>query len=288
MVAGTVQDVQVVASRAARRLDARNRVLPDFLIIGTQKGGTTSLKKALADHPGAPALRHVGEIGYFDKHYDRGEAWYRSHFPTRRHLDRLAVELGYRPMVGEKTPRYLGRAEVAERVGRDLPDARVVALLRHPIHRAVSHYDMAVAKGSEPNGLLPAFADDLARLDRTLPGVEPPDQRAPRSGFHYLTRGCYADQLEHWWRALGEDRVLVLRSEDFDRAPVATVAQVCRFLDLPELPDLGERRFNVRAGGGRDRERLPGEVWDVLVDVFAEPNRRLRERTGIGWDDWRT
>lgn len=269
-----------------RRATASWRDLPDYLIIGAQKGGSTSLKKALEALPGVLALSGVGEPGYFSMNYWRGQRWYRAHFPTRFYRRRRVRQLGFVPLCGEKSPTYLNDAYAPERVRRDLPDARVVALLRHPIHRALSHYAMAVQKGLEPNSLLDAFADDWGMTPDApatgIPGATPIGRHAPRSGFRYLRRGRYSGALERWYRCLAAEQILVIRSEDFDADPHAVLACVCSFLSLPEPASEAPRRFNVRAV----KDEVQPELWQALLRYYEEPNRRLMELTGIGWDDW--
>src|SRR5689334_15880743 len=116
---------------------ARWRVTPDFLVIGAKRGGTTTLFKALRGHPDVepifPALERMKSPHYFDLEYHRGEAWYRSHFATRRRLDRLAAERGVRPVTGEASPYYLFHPHAAERIAADVPDVKLVLLLRDPV-----------------------------------------------------------------------------------------------------------------------------------------------------------
>ena len=115
---------------AVRYLTADLRPLPDFIILGTQRGGTTSLYTWLASHPDvAPASRK--EVHYFDDHYGKGMRWYRAHFPIR-HAGRIT---------GESCPSLIYHALAPARVARDLPDTtKFVVLLREPAERSVSQY----------------------------------------------------------------------------------------------------------------------------------------------------
>src|SRR5215208_8528317 len=117
---------------------AKLRPLPDFLILGAQKAGTTALYAYLRWHPQitGPSFK---EVSFFDRHYARGERWYRAHLPMRRSS-----------IVGEASPSYLFHPLAPERVAQMLPNARLVALLRNPVDRAFSHYQHEVALGREP------------------------------------------------------------------------------------------------------------------------------------------
>ena len=145
---GKVPPQVKAAGRAAVRryalATAGRRVLPDFLIAGAKRGGTTSLWKWLQQHPGVlpmfPAVQQIKSPHFFDIHWTRGERWYRSHFPTRAAVDRAAGRLGYRPVVGEASPYYMFHPFAPERVAATAPDAKVIMLLRDPVDRAYSNF----------------------------------------------------------------------------------------------------------------------------------------------------
>ena len=170
---------------------ARLRPLPDFLIVGAQKAGTTALYAYLRRHPSitGPSWK---EVSYFDRHYLRGPAWYRGNFPLRSRGR----------IVGEASPSYLFHPDAAERAAALVPGARVIALVRDPVERAHSHYQHEVALGREP---LP-FEEALEREEERLAG-ELERMRADAGYFShawwnytYLARGRYAEQLERWRR----------------------------------------------------------------------------------------
>jgi Sulfotransferase domain len=141
------------------RVTAPVRPLPDFLILGAQKAGTTALYAYLRRHPAitGPSWK---EVSYFDRHYARGEAWYRGNFPNRlRARDKL---------VGEASPSYLFHPLGPERARALVPEARLVALVRNPIDRALSHYHHEVALGRERL----SFEEALEAEERRLLGED--------------------------------------------------------------------------------------------------------------------
>ena len=175
---------------ALRRINAGRRPLPGFVILGAQKAGTTSLHEYLCEHPLASSST-VKEVHYFDLAYERGPAWYRAHFQIPRRADEIA---------GEASPYYLFHPLVPARVARDLPEARLIVLLRNPIERAYSHHNHERALGFEKLGFVEAIECEPERLrgeEERLAG-----ERGYRSFAHqhhgYLARGRYADQLERW------------------------------------------------------------------------------------------
>ena len=119
------------------------RPLPDTLIVGTMRGGTTSLFTYLSEHP-LVARGAVKEVKYFwpEASYARGPGWYRAHFPTRVALSARAARGGGRPRVLDARPAYLYRTVSHARIAALLPGARLIALLRDPVARAHSHFGL--------------------------------------------------------------------------------------------------------------------------------------------------
>jgi hypothetical protein len=253
------------------RATARWRPLPDFLVIGAQKAGTTALYAYLRWHPGitGPSWK---EVSFFDRHWWRGEAWYRGQFPMRR---------GGR-LVGEASPSYLFHPLAPARVRELVPDVRLVALLRDPVDRAYSHYQHEVALGREPL----SFEDGLAAEKQRTRGETERILADPRAfsrawwDHTYVARGRYAEQLERWLAAFPREQLLVVRTEDLGERPAETYASILAFLgaarhELEGYPRVFERAY----------EPMRPETRSTLAATFAEPNRRLEELLGrdLGW-----
>jgi hypothetical protein len=255
------------------RATASARPLPDFLIIGAQKAGTTALYAYLRRHPAitGPSWK---EVSYFDRHYGRGEAWYRGNFPNRvRARGKL---------VGEASPSYIFHPLGPERVKALVPEARLVALVRNPVDRALSHYHHEVALGREP---LP-FEDALDAEEKRLRGEEErlaadPSYFSRAWWSHaYKSRGRYAEQLERWLVVFPREQLLILPSEDLGGEPERTHARVLDFLGaaphrLDAYPRVYERQY----------EAMTPETRERLAAEFEAPNRRLYELLGrdLGW-----
>src|SRR5687768_5235794 len=125
-------------------------MLPSFLISGGQRCGTTSLYRALAEHPAViKAVLHKG-VHYFDVGYEHGMRWYRGHFPLRRHAERVGDEFGVVAQTFESSPYYMYHPHAVTRIARDLPGVKLVVLTRDPVERAYSQHAHEVARGFEP------------------------------------------------------------------------------------------------------------------------------------------
>jgi hypothetical protein len=274
------------ASRAsgARRATSALRVLPSYVVLGTQRGGTSSLHRYLSQHP-AIMQALPKEVHYFDRNYDRGAGWYRSHFPTSIAVAVVERRTGVRPAVGETTPGYLFHPRAPQRVVQLLPNAKFIILLRNPVDRAYSSYWHRVAQGHEE---LPTFEDALQAEGHRLDGelermVESADYNSEnRRLFSYVTRGLYAEQLERWLAYFPRDRFLIERSESLFEDPAAVIRRICVFLGLPEWSPGSFKPFNALASG-----RIDPSTRAHLVDYFKPHNQRLHDLLGrdLGWDE---
>jgi Sulfotransferase domain len=285
----TVDGATRLARRAARwsaqayaRPTAGLRLLPDYLIIGAQRAGTTSLHRYLVQHPGVRTMLRTKGVHFFDTNYGRGMAWYASRFPTKLYAWYVARRHGIELRTGEASPYYLFHPHVPHRVAEHLPRVRLIALLRDPVQRAYSHYQHEVARGFETLSFEDAIEAEPARLagetDRML--AEPLYNSFHHQHHSYLARGGYADQLAAWRSLFGDGQLLVLSSERFFREPERTFRRVLDFLGLPAFtPDAYEQH------NAHDYRQMGAEVRERLVEHYREPNRRLYESLGedFGW-----
>lgn len=274
--AGTMPRVGHTSTRLRRRArlaTAGARRLPDFLVIGAQRAGSTSLFAQLCGHPGIAPPSHK-EIHYFDNHSFRSLRWYRSHFPS--------VTAARGKLTGEASPYYLFHPAVPARVAGALPEVRLVVLLRDPVARAHSHYQLSVRDGHEPLGFEEALRAEPERLaseeGRLLA------DGAYRSHAHrhqsYVARGLYAEQLRRWHEHVAPERLLVVSSEELFADPGRVTGAVLEFLGLdagqvPPLPVRNQRPYPPMSDAARG----------LLEARFEAPNRELSELLGrdLGW-----
>ncbi len=254
----------------------RKGALPDFVVIGAQKAGTTALHDYLSQHPAVATGRHK-EIQYFTLYAERPLSWYRSHFPTRAEVQRQPGIDGAPVRVGEASPYYLFHPAAPRRVRAALPEARFIVLLRDPVDRAHSHYNHEVSRGHEDLGFEAALASEPRRLDGEAErlGADPAAVSWAHVHFSYFARGCYAEQLERWFACYERERFLILFSDDFFADPASTTVRVQEFLDLDARPPRDVAPVNARSYAGLD-----DSVRAQLASRYEEPDRRLAELLG--------
>ena len=264
----------------ARGLYARTtaplRARPNFLVIGAQKSGTTSLHRFLDEHPAVLCARPK-EVHYFNINFFQRPSWYLLHFPFRAQASAVRRRAGVEPAVGEMTPCYLFHPQVPARVHAFDPGMKLVAVLRDPVERAYSQYQMGVRKYGDT---LP-FEEALEREEREVPVelarmtedpgyVWPHDRR--RS---YVARGRYAEQLERWLALFPREQLLVLLSEELWSDPGGTLRRIESFLGLPQWE---ETTFPHQSAGSH--APMAPETRERLAEVFEPHNRRLEALLG--------
>lgn len=194
----------------------------EFLVAGTQKGGTTALYEYLRRHPRIAAAQRK-EAHYFDD--DRLFQDNPLGDPAAYHA-RLQPGAPYL-LHGDFTPIYMYWRPCMQRVQRYNPHMRIVILLRDPAERAHSHWNMEVRRGWETLDFPSALRAEAGRLRGTTAGQH--------RVFSYIDRGRYAAQLKRVYALFPANQVHVARSEDLLRSPQATLDGILRFLGLPGL-----------------------------------------------------
>lgn len=260
------------------------RMMPDFIIIGAQKGGTTSLYRYLVEHPCVAPI-YIKEPHFFDLYFYKGLPWYRAHFPT-------AVEKYYARrfqkhdlITGEASPYYLFHPQAARRIAKTLPRTKLIVLLRNPIDRAYSQYHHQVSqKGVEPLTFEEALDCEEKRLAGETEKLLKDDKYSSFNHRHYsyLARSKYIEQLPTWMSIFPKEQLLILRSEDLYTNPASIVKQTLEFLSLPTvgMPTVykahNEAKYAKMAPATRER----------LVEYFKPYNARLYEFLGrdFEWD----
>jgi Sulfotransferase domain len=258
---------------------AGGRALPDFLIIGVERAGTTSLYRYLVSHPQIMplTLRRKGSH-YFDTNFGKGIRWYRSHFPSDPAVRaRVRRVRGKRVITGEACPYYVFHPMVPERVHAALPDVRLILMLRDPITRAYSQHQHEVARGFETL----AFEDAIAAEPERLAGEEERLRDDPlyysysHQHHSYLARGRYYEQIVRWQAHFPPDQLLVVDTSAFFSDPDRGFRDVIRFLGVEDRSLDGYPRLNARSYGA-----VPNHVRLALERHFAEPNRQLEAHLG--------
>lgn len=264
---------------------------PDFLLIGSKRGGSTSFYFDLITHPQVallfprpdrlPKAAATKGIHYFDSNYFRGRRWYASHLPSlavRRIQQRNA---GGRVIAGEGSPYYLTHPAAPERVAHDLPTVKLLAVLRDPVQRAYSHWKERVREGRESLTFREAIDCEAARVGNDAERLrhDPRFYSYAHEQQSYLEQSRYGAALERWFEHVPQSSCLVIRSEDYYRDPPASLDAAAEFLGI----EPGRFRH------GNPRNAAPGDPLDrdtqrYVESLLRDDAQRLAELTKITWE----
>jgi hypothetical protein len=257
-------------------LTAGIRLLPDFLIIGAQRCGTTSLQRYLIQHPCiAPSFRK--EVHFFDRNLKKGVGWYRTHFPSAPYKYYVTTILGRSFLTGEASAAYLFYPHAPKKVLQTVPRAKLIVLLRNPVDRAYSQYQHEASLKYETLPFEEALDQEPRRLEGEREKMLIDEGYDSYSYRHhsYLSRGVYADQLAIWMKLFSREQMLILQSEDFFNRPSSVFQKVLQFLDLPPCELREYKTYNAR-----EYSTMNAATRRRLNDYFEPHNRRLRELVG--------
>lgn len=211
-------------------------MLPNFLVIGAQRSGTSWLAQNLRRHPQV-FLPKVKEIHFFDRHYEKGMEWYESHFDGRKD----------EPAVGEATPAYLhgaySKRDIPALIRQHLPDAKLIACLRNPVDRAYSNYLQNLANFDENRGL--SFEEKLAATPEIL------------------QIGEYATQLERYYAHFPREQIHLVLYDDVEREPLAVLRSIYSFLGIDPAFTSGVESVRRNAAVGKRNLARSKTLWYV-------------------------
>jgi hypothetical protein len=289
---GLMLDSYYGLRKLAGREPGRGHVLPDFMIVGFQKCGTTSLFDSMCEHPfikqptrnGAPGK----ELYYFDYNYQRREGWYRLHFATDSEREAFTAAQGRPFLTGDATVSTMYHGWAHQRVAKLLPDVKLIVCLRNPVDRAYSGYHHTRKYSWE---LADTFEEALAlEAERIAPlearaSADPyynPQPPPPLGVWSYLRGSRYAEHLERWLPLFPREQFLFVEFEPMIADPQATLDRIYEFLGLPPHRH-GD--FPKSNRGGYSTPMAPA-TREHLVEYFRPHNARVRELTGLdcAWD----
>ncbi len=255
-----------------------NLSLPDFIIIGAQKSGTSSMFSYLSEHPQIlPAC--MKEVHFFDggldpsvDNFKKGKSWYCSHFPLKKN------NTGTKTF--EASPLYIFNPLAPKRIADLIQDVKIIVLLRNPTERAISHYFHEKNRGREPLTIYEALQKEDERLESAL---KKKDYKNDVFIHHsYKSRGLYKEQLERYFKYFSREQILIMESEEFFSKPNMCIRRVFEFVGVdPEYKVDNIMPRNV----ANNRIEVEPDVYEYLNNFFKYHNQELYEMIGedFGW-----
>ncbi|WP_347375013.1 sulfotransferase [Aequorivita sp. Q41] len=258
-----------------RSLTWKRRSLPDFLIVGAQKAGTTSLFYYLSQHPQIVSP-YKKEVHYFDgglnpkvDTYKKGEKWYRSNFPLKPKSKKIKTF--------EASPLYLFNPLAPKRIKELLPNVKIIILLRDPVERAISQYHHENKKEEWDNS--PIVKAMQMEEERMKTALESKDYKSKEFiKYSYKARGKYAEQIERYFMLFPKSNILILESDQFFQKPQEVLKKILSFVEVDDQYEF--KNLTPKNTGKYKAENVNDEVKNYLKNYFNESNKELYELLG--------
>jgi len=256
-------------------------MLVDFLLVGAQKSGTTTLHAYLNEHPQIQMAKKKelhffnNETFFLDQSVNYNK-YYHSWFEQNsdHQYDKNLLK-------GEATPAYLYCRNAATRIWQYNPAMKIIIILRNPIERAFSHWNMEHNRGADPLSFENALRQEETRCQKALP--------LQHYIYSYVDRGFYTSQIREYWRCFGENQVLILKYDQLRENPALIVQKLFAFLDIDatftknSIKD--KEKFLHKANYTSTMSKY---TYAKLIKVFEYEIRQLENM--LNWDcsNWLT
>ena len=260
--------------RSGAMLTADARPLPDLVVIGVKRGGTTSIFRDLEQHPAMcplvpsarrlPIRENMKGVHYFDGDVRQSVRWYRSHFASRPARALRARRAGA-SFTAEASPYYFFHPLAAERAAAVLPDTTFVVMLRDPVERTISHWAEQTRNGVESLELRDTLAAEAQRVGDAHHALATGAVSASHAHEQqtYAAQSEYAASYERWSAAVGTGRLVVIFSEDYYAHPGAALRVITDRLGIPpSSDDVARTRRNAAPRPGSIDPRLDEELTE--------------------------
>jgi hypothetical protein len=248
---------------------------PDFLIVGTQRSGVTSLYQYLKQHAQTVVTCSSKETYYFDvpENLKKGFGWYLSHFPSK-------IQKGNK-LTFEASPSYLYYPQIPKLIKQDLGDIKMITLLRNPTERAYSAWQMFHSYINNPHAHLRERADTRT-FSQAIEEELNPDSNTAKYPYNYVTRGQYFNQLENYYNYFDREKILILSFDQLRDDLSSLLNTVCDFLEIQSFPLEQITKFQQEKYAGAKYEKNPGdeEVIATLNNYFVDYNEKLYKLLG--------
>jgi hypothetical protein len=254
-----------------RIFSGKFRINPDFIIIGAQKCGTTSLYDYICKHSDVyPAV--TKQIQYFNINYLMKIEWYRSFFPLI--FKKFIIEKILRKsfLTGEATPDYINHPYVPIRISNDLPNVKLIAIFRNPVERAFSNYQHNIRDKTENLSFEDALKQEKSRIEIEKTKLKKDEFYHNENflQFEYVERGIYVNQIINWLKYFSKDKILIISTEDLEQHSSKTLTEVFSFLNLKSEKIDTSTKLNVGT-----YSNMKDKTRDLLYNLFLPYNEQL-------------
>jgi len=261
-----------------RNLTSSSRVLPDFIIIGAGRAGTTALYTYLIQHPSIITAstdndEPVADLHFFEYMISDKISWYKSHFPRKSKNSFVT---------GEFTSTYMYHKNVPERIFNLIPKIKLIVILRNPIDKAYSTYNQQSHFNEVTSSFEETIKAEFARIDLNKNHIEYTNNNPNFDNYveyNIIRHGIYFNYLEKWLKIFPKKQIFVVDSNELENFPQQTLNKVFEFLNLSphEIPNLAK----VNVG---KYSPMTESTRESLIEFYKPHNAKLNNLLGTNFD----
>lgn len=249
------------------------RTLPNFIIIGVKRCGTTTLYEQLSEHPCIEKSAH-DNLGFFNNNFELGLNWYRSHFVTnskKRHIEKKYGKFA----TYDVTSSYIQKKQTAENIFKTLPNVKLILILRKPSDRAYSEYNQNIIDEDESRDFEELIKKEIEEIENTS------NENTVFSSdkTNLVKKGIYIKQILPWLDIFPRKQILIISTEEFAKKTTEIYNEIFRFLELPEYKIKNKQRY--RKG---NYEKMSDRVRKTLDDFYEKYNKELFQKIGKNFE----
>jgi len=253
------------------------RVIPDFLVIGAKRCGTTSLYQHLPEHPCISKSPH-DNMGFFNDNFHLGVNWYKSFFPTTFTRNKIKSKFGGF-LAFDVTTKYMEEESTANNVYQTKPNMKIIIILRNPVDRAYSQYHLSVRQTAERRSFEDVVEENMNRLNKESHEHYEIKPKFSAKEDNYLKKGLYALQLRYWLKIFPRENILIVSTEEFESNQQIIYNKIFEFLNIS--------KFEVKNTKKMQKGNYPpikSETRNLLLDYFRQHNHELFELINMKFD----
>ena len=209
------------------------RVVPDFLVIGAKRCGTTSLYHHLPEHP-CISKSPYDNMGFFNDNFHLGVNWYKSFFPTTFTRNKMKSKFGDF-LAFDVTTKYMEEESTANNVYQTKPNMKIIIILRNPVDRAYSQYHLSVRQTAERRSFEDVVEENMNRLNKESHERYEINPRFSANEDNYLKKSLYALQLRYWLKIFPRENILVVSTEEFESNQQIIYNKIFEFLNISKF-----------------------------------------------------
>ncbi len=262
-----------IVKRGFFGISAPFRTLPNFIIIGVKRCGTTTLYEQLSEHPCIEKSAH-DNLGFFNNNFELGLNWYRSHFVTNSKKRNIKKKYG-KFATYDVTSSYIQNKQTAKNIFKTLPNVKLILILRNPSDRAYSEYKQNIIDENESRDFEELIKKEIKEIENT----SNENLKFSSEKINLIKKGIYIIQILPWLKIFPREQILIISTEEFGEKTDEIYNKIFRFLELPEYKIKNKQRY--RKG---TYEKMSDEARKILDNFYKQYNNELFQKIGKNFE----